>query len=519
MQNGAPDEVAVDAAAPHLERAIRLPQATAMVVGTIIGTSIFVQPSEVTGQVPSVAGVFAVWIVCGILTLFGALVCAELSSIFTRSGGVYVYLSEAYSPALGFLWGWAMFWTMHSGIIAAIATVCGRYTAYFVPMGDAGIKAVAIGVILILSAVNYVGVRHGSQLQTVFTVGKLLAIALIIVGGFALGSEAHERVVAARAGEIPGPSAGTDPAAPASTDSARPTPTDPAAPPENAGVVEFLLALVAGLFAFGGWHMVTYNSEETVEPRTTIPRALVVGVAIVTVCYVAMNAVYMWVLPLETIAASTRVAADAADAVLGSGGGAMMSGLVIFSAFGALAGIVLAGPRVYYAMAEDGLLFRWAGAVHPRFHTPHRAIVLQAIWSSVLVATGTYRALFTRVIYTEWIFFGLMALGLLILRRRDARDAAREPNRAGSPDGNEAHSAKHVETAAAETAAEGSPAADTRRPYHADYRIWGYPAVPIVFALSAFAIVINQVIDSPIESLTGLSLVLIGLPVYYWWAR
>jgi len=494
MRNGASREPVADGpGTPRLERAIRLPQATAMVVGTIIGTSIFVQPSEVTGQVPSVAGIFAVWIVCGVLTLFGALVCAELSSIFTRSGGVYVYLSEAYSPALGFLWGWAMFWTMHSGIIAAIATVCGRYTAYFVPMGDNGIKAVAIGVILILSAVNYAGVRHGSQLQTLFTAGKLLAIALIIVGGFALGSEAHERAVAASAEAA-------------------------AAASDATGAVPFLLALVAGLFAFGGWHMVTYNSEETVEPRSTIPRALILGVAIVTVCYVAMNAVYMWVLPLETIAASTRVAADAADAVLGSGGGAMMSGLVIFSAFGALAGIVLAGPRVYYAMAQDGLLFRWAGAVHPRFHTPHRAIVLQAIWSSVLVATGTYRALFTRVIYTEWIFFGLMALGLLILRRRDARDAAREPNRAGSPDGNEAHSAKHVETAGAATA-QNAPAAEARRPYHADYRIWGYPAVPIVFALSAFAIVINQVIDSPIESLTGLSLVLIGLPVYYWWAR
>jgi APA family basic amino acid/polyamine antiporter len=512
------------AAAPHLERAIRLPQATAMVVGTIIGTSIFVQPSEVTGQVPSVAGVFAVWIVCGILTLFGALVCAELSSIFTRSGGVYVYLSEAYSPALGFLWGWAMFWTMHSGIIAAIATVCGRYTAYFVPMGDAGIKAVAIGVIAILSAVNYIGVRQGSGLQTLFTAGKLLAIALIIVGGFALGSDAHERVVAASAGGGPSTTLGTDPAAPAPadptapapTDPATPAPTDPAAPPENAGVVEFLLALVAGLFAFGGWHMVTYNSEETVEPRTTIPRALVMGTAIVTVCYVAMNAVYMWVLPLETIAASSRVAADAADAVLGSGGGAMMSGLVIFSAFGALAGIVLAGPRVYYAMAQDGLLFRWAGAVHPRFHTPHRAIVLQAIWSSVLVATGSYRVLFTRVIYTEWIFFGLMAIGLLILRRRDARDAAGKPDRDHEAVGDIAAGAGGV--AAADATATGA-ATVHQRPYRADYRIWGYPAVPIIFALSAFAIVINQVIDSPVESLTGLSLVLIGLPVYYWWAR
>ena len=220
--------------------------------------------------------------------------------------------------------------------------------------------------------------------------------------------------------------------------------------------------------------MVTYNSEETVAPRTTIPRALIVGTGVVTACYVAMNAVYMWVLPLDTIRASTRVAADAADAVWGSGGGAMMSGLVIFSAFGALAGIVLAGPRVYYAMAQDGVFFRGLAAVHPRYHTPHRAIVMQGAWSCVLVATGTYRALFTRVVYTEWIFFGLMALGLIVLRRR----------------GTAAH-----------------------------YRVWGGVTVPLVFAISAFAIVINQIISNPVESLTGLSLVLIGLPVYYLWAR
>ncbi len=462
----------------RLTRVIRLPQATAMVVGTIIGTAIFVQPSEVTGQVPTVAGVFTVWLVCGVLTLFGALVCAELSSIFTRSGGVYIYLKEAYSPAVGFLWGWAMFWTMHSGIIAAIATVCGRYTAYFVELDDTGIKAVAIGVIALLSAVNYVGVRQGSQLQTLFTVGKILAITAIIVSGFLFGADAHERVLEAGAVGATGleaAAAGSD-AAGAETD--------------TVGLNEFLLALVAGLFAFGGWHMVTYNSEETVEPRTTIPRALIIGTGIVTLCYVAMNAVYMWVLPLETIAGSTRVAADAADAVWGSGGGGMMSALVIFSAFGALAGIVLAGPRVYYAMAQDGLLFRWAGAVHPKFRTPHRAIVLQGVWSCVLVATGSYRVLFTRVIYTEWIFFGLMALGLIIFRRRDAIHGKENPH-----------------------------GDDADRPFKADYHVWGYPAVPLIFAFSAFAIVINQVISSPLESVTGLSLVLIGLPVYYLWAR
>ena len=436
-----------DAPEGELKRAIGLRHATAMVVGTIIGASIFVQPSEITGQVPTVFGIFAVWAVAGLLTMFGALVCAELASTFPESGGVYVYLREAYSPAIGFLWGWAMFWTMHSGIIAAIAVVCARYLGFLVELSDLGQKSVAVAIIVILSVVNYFGVKHGSVLQTVITAGKLVAIAAIVVLGFAFGGDAHEAVVSAAATPEPG----------------------------SFGVVEFALALGAGLFAFGGWHMVTYNAEETTDPRTTIPRALVIGTLVVTACYVLLNAVYLYVLPMETVASSDRVAADAADAVFGRGGGVAISVLVIFSSFGALSGIVLAGPRVYFAMARDGLLFRWLGQVHETHRTPHRAIALQGFWSSVLVITGSYRELFTRVIYTEWIFFGLMAIGLILLRRR----------------------------------------AEVSR----TYEVWGYPWVPGIFAISAFAVVVNQVISQPVESLTGLGLVLVGLPVYFIWAR
>ena len=422
-----------------------LSHATAMVVGIIIGASIFVQPSEITGRVPSVSGVFLVWLISGILTFFGALVCAELASIFTRSGGVYVYLKEAFSPSIGFLWGWAMLWTMHSGIIAAVAVIFARYLAYFVPMSPALVKLTAIAVILILSAINFRGIKQGSTLQTLVTLGKVAAIALIIVLGFALGARVPEHFVT-------------------SSTSA-----------QGFTFNDFLLALVAGLFAFGGWHMVTYSSEETKDPRRTIPRALMLGTLIVTLCYIAMNAVYMYILPLDRVASSTRIAADAADALVGFGGGAVMSALVVFSTFGALNGIILSGPRVYYAMAQDGLLFRWAGQVHRRYQTPYKAILLQAVWSSILVATGTYRALFTRVVYTEWIFFGLMAIGLILLRRRPGLNRG--------------------------------------------YRIWGYPIVPLVFALSSFIIVINQVVSDPRESFFGLLLVLIGLPVYYVWIK
>jgi APA family basic amino acid/polyamine antiporter len=221
--------------------------------------------------------------------------------------------------------------------------------------------------------------------------------------------------------------------------------------------------------------MVTYSAEETVDATRTLPRALIAGTLIVTVCYIALNGVYLYVLPIETVAASTRIAADAADAVVGRGGGAFMSGLVMFSTFGAISGIILAGPRVYYAMANDGLAFRWLGRVHDRRGTPHIAILLQAVWACVLAGTGTYRQLFTAVIYTEWIFFGLMALGLMRLRAR--------PDLTGP------------------------------------YRVRPYPWVPLIFALAAFAIVANQIRAEPRQSVIGLSIVLAGLPVWWLWTR
>ncbi len=424
----------------ELRRSIGLIQATAMVAGTIIGASIFVQPSVISAQVPSARAVAAVWIVAGVLTLIGALITAELASAFPHTGGVYVFLREAFSPALGFLWGWAMFWSMHSGIIAAIAMIFASYVGHFTPLGGAGLKAVAIAAVLVLSAINYVGVQHGSRLQTAFTIGKVLGILAII----AIGLTAQP---------APGPTAAA------------------ALPPAR----DFALALVAGLFAFGGWHMVTYAAGETVRPERTIPRALLVGTLLVTACYVALNAVYFRVLPLETMATSQRVAADAAAVVVGPGGASAVSALVVFSTFGALSGIVLAGPRVYYSMAKDGLLFGWVGAVHPRYLTPHRAILLQAAWTSVLVATGTYRALFTRVIYTEWIFFGLMAVGMILLRNRER--------------------------------------------YAPTYRLWGHPVLPALFALSSAAIVLNQLVAEPREAAFGLAVVAAGFPIYWYWTR
>jgi basic amino acid/polyamine antiporter, APA family len=422
-----------------LPRAIGLPQATAIVVGIILGASVFVQASEITAKVPSVMGVALVWLVAGVLTMGGALVCAELSSALPRAGGVYVFLSEIYSRALGFLWGWAAFWSVHTGIVAAIAMVFARYAGSFAPMGDVALKVVAVGAILVLSAVNYAGVRFGGGVQTAITVVKVAAVAIIIAVGAIL-----------------------DPGTPqtAGVEAARPF-----------GAGDFLLAVGAGLFAFGGWHMVTYAAEETRDPERTIPRALILGTLIVTACYLGLNLVYLSVLPIDRVIASTRVAADTFDVLVGPAGARLVSALVMVSAFGALNGVILVGPRIYYSMAQDGLLFKWLADVHPTYRTPSRATVLQAAWATVLVATGTYRDLFTRVIYTEWIFFGLLALGVVIMRRRPG--------------------------------------------YRPQWRMPGVPFVPIAFAIASFAIAINQIRVDPLNSAIGLFIVLIGFPVYW----
>ena len=410
-----------------------------MVVGIIIGASVFVQPSEINRHVPSIAGVLSVWAAAGVLTLLGSLVCAELSSVFPRTGGVYIFLKETVSPAAGFLWGWAMFWSAHSGIIAASSVILARYVAFFAPLGDIGVRAVAIAAILLLSFVNYLGVRQGSRLQTAVTIAKVAAIVLLLA--FVLSRT------------------GTRSIAPAHPSSFSPR--------------GFILGVSAALFAYGGWHMVTYTAGETRNAARTIPRALFIGSLTVTVFYIALNAAYLYILPLDRVVSSTRVAADAAQVLAGARGAAIISALVILSAVGVLNGVILAGPRTYYAMAEEHRAFRWLAAIHPRFRTPHRAILLQAIWSSVLVATGTYRALFTRVVYTEWLFFALLALGLARLRRQPS--------------------------------------------YAPPYRMWGYPVAPALFAIAALTVAIVQIAADPVQSAAGLALVMLGLPVYYIW--
>ena len=419
-----------------------LTAATSMVVGIIVGASIFVQPAEVTRLVPNRSGVILVWLVSGVLTLCAALVCAELSHLFPETGGVYVFLKQIYSPALGFLWGWTMFFVMHSGILAAIAVVLARYAGYFFGFGDLGIRLLAIGAILFVSVIQYLGVKAGSAVQVTLTTAKVCAIALLCGVIFTLGTAAHHSVSTYLDGPI--------------------------------HLASFGLAVGAGLFAFGGWHMVSYSAGETRNPERTIPRALVLGVFIVTACYTLLNAAYLYVMPLSAVSASTRVAAEAMERVLGPAGGKAITLVIIISALGSLNGIALAGPRVYYAMAQDGLAFRWMGALHPKRQTPYLAIAAQAVWTCILATTNSYRALFSRVIYTEWLFFALLAAGIFLLYHR----------------GN----------------------------YAPKFLSFAFPLVPAVSFLTSAAIALNQIWAAPRDSFIGLGLLLLGLPVYFFWA-
>ncbi len=405
----------------------------------------FVQASEITALVPTTRGVVLAWLLAGGLTLLGALVCAELASAFPKTGGVYAYLRDIFSPALGFLWGWAMFWSMHSGIVAAVAMVFARYAGTFIALGETGTRIVAVAAILSLALMNSLGTRVGTRFQAGVTGLKVAAVAVIILAGWWLAPAADARLVA------------------------------DAAPADGVTLRGLLLAVSAGLFAFGGWHIVTYTAEETVDAPRTIPKALQLSILIVTICYVGLNAVYLRVLSVPEVIASTRVAADTFARLVGDWGAGVIAGLVMVSAFGALNGIILSGPRVYYQMAEDGLIFKWFAEVHPRFQTPARAILLEAVWSSVLAWTGSYRTLFTRVIYSEWIFFALLGVGLLMLRRR--------------PD------------------------------YRPAWPMPGVPWAPLIFVLASVAIVANHVIDDPFESAIGLGLVVSGLPFYWLWSR
>lgn len=449
------------AAKTELKRDLGTWAAASIVVGTVIGSGIFLVPNTMIQRVGTVPLVFAVWIVGGLLSLAGALSYAELAAAMPEAGGEYVYLREAYGPLWGFLYSWTQMWVAKSGSIATLATGFFLYVGNFfprldivfyslpLPLGPNGGplefrygQLLAIALILGLAWLNYYGVKLGGEVQTAVTAVKVILIALIILAGLALG-QAH------------GPDA---------------------VPPVPLTFAGFVAALVAALWAYDGWNNVSMVASEVRDPQRNLPRALIGGTAGVICIYLLANAAYFRVLMPSEVGASQRVAAQMMGRIVGGFGANAVSIAAMISIFAALNGSILSGSRVPYAAAREGYFFAPVGRVNPVHRTPGVSIIVLSLWSCLLVLSGKYDDLFNLVIFASWILYGMTAASVLVLR-------VKRP--------------------------------DLPRPY----RTIGYPVVPLLFVLGAAILVASTFFDRRRESLMGVGLMAVGLPFYLHWKR
>jgi APA family basic amino acid/polyamine antiporter len=358
-----------------------------VVIGGIIGSGIFINPYIVARQLDTPALVIAAWVAGGAVAMAGAFAYAELGHLLPRAGGQYVYLREAWHPVVGFLYGWALLFMIETGAMAAVAITFSEYAIRLTGATGVSPRLLAVISIVVLSAINYVGVKPGSRVLNVFVVLKVAALAAIVVF------------------------ASLGPAAPAWLSAAR---TD--ATPSTA--LTFGVALIPILFAYGGWQSANYVAEEMREPERYLPRALVFGTLAVVAIYVTVNLGYLRALGLEGLAATTTPAADAVGRWLGGSGEKFVAAAIAISTFGFLDLSVLAPTRVYYAMSKDGVFVPALARLHPRFQTPSAAIVMQSSWAILLTLTGEYGDLLDTVVFADWIFFGLTVASLFVLRPR-----------------------------------------------------------------------------------------------------
>lgn len=426
---------------PALERRLGLAALTAAVVGEVIGVGIFLTPAGMAASLGSPFLLLTVWLAMGAMALSGALVYGELASRFPEAGGGYVYLRQAWGPGIAFLYGWKCLLVMDPGLTAALAVGLASYAGYLTPLSPFERGAVAIGVVLVLALVNIGGVRLGARLIGGFTLLKLAALAAIVLLALTRGAGDPSHLVpfvAQRPGSDPLPLA-------------------------LAG------GLVGAFFAFGGWWEISKLAGEARDPARTVPRALFLGVAIVTVAYITVSATFLYLVPLESVTTGEAFAAQAGVVLFGPAGGRVFAGIVVVSVAGSLAVLLMALPRVYYAMARDRLFFPAMGAIHQRFGTPARAILLQAALASVLIALGTFEQILAYFIFVTVLFLGLTTLGVFVLRRRD-------------------------------------PAAPAPTP--------GYPATPAVFLALVLVLLVLLAARNPIQALLGVAVVAAGAPVY-----
>jgi APA family basic amino acid/polyamine antiporter len=448
----------------RLVRQLGLFDSTMVMMGIVIGSGIFLTTGIMAKAIPSTGLLLLAWIVGGLLTLAGALTYAELGAALPHAGGQYVYLKEAYGKLVAFLFGWIVFLVYMTGGIAGLAVAFSEYLGIFFPFLstdrilfslDLGIfryslsmgQLVGVGAILLLSALNYIGLVFGKIVQNLFTVVKIGTLTLFIIFGLALGNG-----------------------------SAFPISFRPAGSEMGLGgvIVGFGVALVLVSWAFDGWNNVNFVAGEIRNPKRNLPRALILGTLGITILYMLMNVVYLYALPITEIQGIERIAERSASVLFGGSAAVLVTVGVLISVFGALNGSILAGPRVYYAMAKDDLFFSRVSQVHPRFKTPAFAILIQAIWASVLALSGTFEQIITFVMFVSIIFWIAGTASVFTLRKKQP---------------------------------------DLPRPY----KTWGYPIMPIVFIVASTGILINTLFEKPVESLAGLGITVLGIPVYYYW--
>jgi APA family basic amino acid/polyamine antiporter len=436
-----------DGATPRtLERTLTLTDLVLIVIGGVIGSGIFIVPATVLRQTGGDLGpALLVWLVAGVLSLLGALTYGELGASRPEAGGLYAYIRDAFGALPAFLYGWTSFFVISTGAIATLAVAFSSYLGQLLPVSPMAAKAISIAVILVITAVNIRGTRQSAGVQNLSTLTKVLGILVMSVALLARGNEL---------GNVP---------------------VWPAA--MTGGLLSGIgLAMIGVLWAYEGWQYVTFSAGEARDAQRTFPRAIIVGTSVLIGLYMLANVAYVAALGTEGVQASDRVAASAVAALFGPAAGSLIAVVILISMFSAANGLALTAPRMYYAMARDGVFFQRLAEVHPRFRTPAFAIAAASAWAILLAATGTFEQLLTYVVFAGWIFYGLGAMSIFVFRRR-------EPNAV--------------------------------RPF----RVPGYPVTPILFVAASAAIVINTLVTQPARALVGLAVVFAGAPAYWLWRR
>ncbi|MBI3449096.1 MAG: amino acid permease [Acidobacteria bacterium] len=431
--------------AVSLRRSLSLTDVTLLNVGTMVGSGIFLTSAAIARDLDGSLLHLAVWVLGGLFSVLGALVLAELGAMFPEAGGIYVYLARTFGPIWGFLYGWALFLAIQCGAIAAVAVAAATYLRVFVSMTDIEVRLVAVISIAGLTWINARAVSLGALVSNVLTVAKVSALVLLVALALGSGRAAHFSPV---------------------------LPTGSAL----SLLAPFGVALMAAMWCYDGWIHVTFVAGEVRDPGRNIPRAAMASTLIVVALYLGLNAAYLATLGAHGMAASDLVAAETARAAIGPAGALFVSALVIVSCLGANNGFIMAGARVYYAMARDGYFLRKIADVDPDRATPAASLIAQGIWSCVLVFSGRYDEIFTYVMFVEFVFYGLAAVAVLVLRRRDP----------------------------------GAP-----RPY----RTLGYPWTPIAFIVFSAGLLAATIAASPREAAIGTALTLAGLPAFLWWRK